>query len=411
MGCQLSKSDSDLGQDCNREHQVTCTTGPTSIIADNIFPFYHFNTRKAMELWPKECYLPYELFPIVTNYKMGPVVGCSGPNMPVVLLERAFGRDCFDVYYPSFSHSLGRKIQSSKQEVPVDQEKLSTASCLIEGQTETSHAGTNLQQTSHYSSSTVDDEARQAMSAHNLPGGTWQGGVKKKLEAEHYIPMQSITRAKRRGTFHNQSSLKVYLDEQRSVEYQRQYQHHCGNLHQQNGYGPSVIDRRDRCTRNTTTMTNPITDRTVCDDHSTDGVFDRTVYMDGVFDLMHIGHLKAIEQCTKLGTRVIIGVTGDQDAVGYKRQPIFSQQDRAALIAAVKGVNEVICPCPLIVTSDFMNLYNIDLVVHGFSSEKDAENQYEFFKEPMELGKFQRIDYYKELNTTDIIRKIQSEYS
>ncbi|KAL7470795.1 hypothetical protein ACHAXS_011052, partial [Conticribra weissflogii] len=41
--------------------------------------------------------------------------------------------------------------------------------------------------------------------------------------------------------------------------------------------------------------------------------------MDGVFDLFHIGHLHAIEQCAALGTRVIIGVTGDDDAAGYKR--------------------------------------------------------------------------------------------
>ena len=49
----------------------------------------------------------------------------------------------------------------------------------------------------------------------------------------------------------------------------------------------------------------------------------RTVYMDGVFDLFHAGHLEAIQQCAALGDRVIIGVTGDSDAASYKRAPIM----------------------------------------------------------------------------------------
>lgn len=40
----------------------------------------------------------------------------------------------------------------------------------------------------------------------------------------------------------------------------------------------------------------------------------RTVYMDGVFDWFHTGHLQAIQQYADLGQRVVIGVTGDADA-------------------------------------------------------------------------------------------------
>jgi glycerol-3-phosphate cytidylyltransferase len=67
-----------------------------------------------------------------------------------------------------------------------------------------------------------------------------------------------------------------------------------------------------------------------------------TVYMDGVFDLFHVGHLEAIRQCAALGDRVVVGVTGDSDAAGYKRPPIIPEADRAALIAAVKGVDKVV---------------------------------------------------------------------
>ncbi|EED91198.1 predicted protein, partial [Thalassiosira pseudonana CCMP1335] len=91
----------------------------------------------------------------------------------------------------------------------------------------------------------------------------------------------------------------------------------------------------------------------------------RTVYMDGVFDLFHMGHLHAIEQCAALGDHVIIGVTGDKDATGYKRRPIISETDRTNIVKSLKLVDNVVCPCPLVVTNEFMNEWGIDLVVHG----------------------------------------------
>ena len=132
-----------------------------------------------------------------------------------------------------------------------------------------------------------------------------------------------------------------------------------------------------------------------------------TVYMDGVFDLFHIGHLEAINRCAELGSKVIIGVTGDDDAAGYKRPPIISQENRVAVVAAIKNVAYVVCPCPLVVTEEFMEQHGIDLVVHGFANDADAARQEEFFSIAMKLGKFQRIPYYEGLSTTDIINKIK----
>ena len=71
--------------------------------------------------------------------------------------------------------------------------------------------------------------------------------------------------------------------------------------------------------------------------------------MDGVFDLFHIGHLEAIRQCAALGDRVILGVTGDSDAEGYKRKPIVPETERTAIVAALEEVDAVVCLCPLIV--------------------------------------------------------------
>ena len=128
--------------------------------------------------------------------------------------------------------------------------------------------------------------------------------------------------------------------------------------------------------------------------------------MDGVFDLFHVGHLEAIEQCAQLGDRVIIGVTGDLDAANYKRPPIVAEDARTAIVQALQHVDRVVCPCPLVVSKAFMEKEGIDLVVHGFANDKDAANQENFFAYPVSVGKFQRIKYSSKTSTTEIIEKI-----
>ena len=130
--------------------------------------------------------------------------------------------------------------------------------------------------------------------------------------------------------------------------------------------------------------------------------------MDGVFDMFHVGHLEAIRQCAALGDVVIIGVTGDEDAAGYKRPPIISEANRVAVVSAIKEVDKVVCPCPLVVTEEFMQKEGIDLVVHGFANDADARNQDAFFALPISTGRFQRISYYEGLSTTEIINKIKA---
>ena len=133
-----------------------------------------------------------------------------------------------------------------------------------------------------------------------------------------------------------------------------------------------------------------------------------TVYMDGVFDLFHKGHLEAIKECRHHGDRVVIGIISDKDCASYKRLPIINEQDRVDIISSIKFVDDIIFPAPLIVTKEFIKSNNIDLIVHGFSDDSDLEKQMEFFKVPIEMGIFKRVPYYSKTSTTDIINKIKS---
>ncbi|KAL7541400.1 hypothetical protein ACHAWF_006925 [Thalassiosira exigua] len=320
------------------------------------FPVWHFSTRKAIELWPKEVYRGCELYPTIHHLKMGPVTGLSGPHAPAFLLKRAFGQDCFEVYYQSASH--GKK-------------------CTInDGGSATS--------------SSPCQHVQSKLPALVSAGGQWSQSVKTALSDEHYLPMQPESKAKRRHTLHNKHNLFDYLELQSEEELLAL---------RKAGVLPDILTCDDSINSQRPGKVTSLVEEPK----------RKTVYMDGVFDLFHVGHLNAIQQCAALGNRVVIGVTGDDDASGYKRCPIIPQSERAAIVSSLAMVNDVVCPCTLVVTQEFMDEWGIDLVVHGYADPSDKDRQREFFQVAMDEGKFKEIEYYSQLSTSDIISRIQEE--
>ena len=75
------------------------------------------------------------------------------------------------------------------------------------------------------------------------------------------------------------------------------------------------------------------------------------VYADGVFDLLHVGHMKMIQQAKNaLGkpdqTYVLIGVCSDKDVHQYKGKTVLDEQTRVESVSFIKNVNEVIPNAP-----------------------------------------------------------------
>ena len=136
------------------------------------------------------------------------------------------------------------------------------------------------------------------------------------------------------------------------------------------------------------------------------------IYIDGIFDLFHRGHLESLKQAKFLKEDVYltVGVISDKVAEGYKRQPIICEDDRVEIIKAITYVDEVISDPPLFVTDEFVEKHNIDIVVHGFCDDNDWNKQKDFFSWLIENKKFERINYYSKISTTDIINKIKKDY-
>ena len=64
----------------------------------------------------------------------------------------------------------------------------------------------------------------------------------------------------------------------------------------------------------------------------------------GCFDILHIGHIKFLENAKKTGGKVIILLESDKKVKQLKGQdrPIFKQQDRADALASLSDVDLII---------------------------------------------------------------------
>jgi cytidyltransferase-like protein len=137
------------------------------------------------------------------------------------------------------------------------------------------------------------------------------------------------------------------------------------------------------------------------------------IYVDGIWDLFHMGHvlhLKDIKNLDNSENYLIVGIISDKDAKNYKRKPIYNFEQRKILLESCKYVDEIIDNPPLIINEKFLADNSIDLVCHGFMNKKDEEKQTDFFKIPIELNKFRAIQYNMGISTTAIIDKIKKYY-
>jgi len=134
------------------------------------------------------------------------------------------------------------------------------------------------------------------------------------------------------------------------------------------------------------------------------------LFCDGVFDLLHYGHINHFKKIKELypNSYLLVGILNDEESTLYKRQPIFNERKRLQLVESCKYVDEVTLDYPSIMTEEFINTNNIDLIIHAFSDKNDFENQNKFFLVPIKLNKFKEIDYDKSISTTSILSNINN---
>src|SRR5215217_7629235 len=69
----------------------------------------------------------------------------------------------------------------------------------------------------------------------------------------------------------------------------------------------------------------------------------RLVFTNGVFDLLHVGHVRYLAQARTLGDALLVAINSDRTVRELKGpdRPVFDQSERAEILAALRVVDYV----------------------------------------------------------------------
>ncbi len=70
---------------------------------------------------------------------------------------------------------------------------------------------------------------------------------------------------------------------------------------------------------------------------------EKVVFTNGCFDLLHVGHVRYLQQAKKLGTKLVVGLNSDQSVKRLKGEsrPVVSEENRKEILLALSCVDEV----------------------------------------------------------------------
>jgi len=132
----------------------------------------------------------------------------------------------------------------------------------------------------------------------------------------------------------------------------------------------------------------------------------KIVFTNGCFDMIHPGHTRYLFAARKLGDHLIVAVNSDRSVKFLKgtERPIFSEQQRAELLAALGCVNTVLIfdeDNPLNVIEQLLP----DILVKGGDWTEETIVGADVVKK--EGGAVKVIPYVKGFSATEIINKIK----
>ncbi|HUS01753.1 MAG TPA: adenylyltransferase/cytidyltransferase family protein [Chitinophagaceae bacterium] len=90
----------------------------------------------------------------------------------------------------------------------------------------------------------------------------------------------------------------------------------------------------------------------------------KNIYVIGVFDLFHRGHLELLRKAKELGENLIVAVNSDAKVGSYKRKPVVPEYDRLEIVKACRYVNEAFI-IDGYAQQEYIEKYNIDAIIHG----------------------------------------------
>lgn len=135
----------------------------------------------------------------------------------------------------------------------------------------------------------------------------------------------------------------------------------------------------------------------------------RVVFTNGVFDILHIGHLTYLEEAGNLGDVLVVGVNSDASVKVNKgdKRPINSEKNRAYVLLGTKFVNYAVIfdeKTP----EKLLDVLRPDVHVKGGDYKKEDLPETKIVEG--NGGEVKILSFVDNVSTTQIINKIIEAY-
>lgn len=135
------------------------------------------------------------------------------------------------------------------------------------------------------------------------------------------------------------------------------------------------------------------------------------IYADGIFDVFHFGHARALQQAKNLFPQVVLIVGCCNDAITHalKGKTVMNEEERYESLRHCTHVDEIVENAPWIMDEEFLTKHQIDYVTHDVAPYASAgcDDVYGFLKSS---GRFIPTERTEGISTSDLILRIVREY-
>ena len=138
----------------------------------------------------------------------------------------------------------------------------------------------------------------------------------------------------------------------------------------------------------------------------------KVVLASGVFDLLHLGHVRFLEEAKKAGGKdaeLTVVVARDSTVEKTKgRKPIMSENERCLLVESLKVVDKAVLGYEKFDIGEIIEDINPDVIALGYDQQDMIKQVQDYVKKHNSKVKVVRIGKFGE-NTLDSSSKIKQE--